>query len=110
MARYTLHPDGSITPPLLTAAEVAELVAVDESTVRRWVRSGACPSAGLPGAAVRIPSWWVAERINAGRSQFAGEGVVALAERGPAATLTAAADGGGTHLRTVPEVAPSGAA
>jgi len=111
MARYTIHPDGTITPPLLTPAEVAEIVAVDQANVRRWVRSGECPDAGLPGATVRVPAWWVTDRIAAGRLPSApAEGVVALAERGPAVAVPHGTNGGGTHPRTVPEVAPSGAA
>lgn len=110
MTRYTIHPDGTITPPLLTAGEVAEIVAVDESTVRRWARRGDCPTAGLPGAAVRIPAWWVADAINAGRTSSPAQGVVALAERGPAVAVPHGTNDGGTHLRTVPGGATPGAA
>lgn len=111
MTRYTIADDGTITPPLLTPAEVAEIVAVDQATVRRWVRNGQAPHAGLPGANVRIPAWWVTDRIRAGRPAEPSPASVVVAGEAPAPpSLPASAGGGAGHLRTVPEVAPSDAA
>ena len=110
MTRYTIHPDGRIEPPLLTPAEVAEIVAVDQATVRRWVRNGHCPHAGLPGANIRIPSWWVTDRIRAGRPTLSSPAPVVVAgEAPPPPPLPAAAGGGGGHLRTVPGSHPGAA-
>lgn len=67
MRRYTVHPDGTIEPHVLTCGQVAEIVGADESTVRRWVRNGEAPDAGLPGHRIGIPSWWVTDRVTAGR-------------------------------------------
>lgn len=62
-----------------------------------------------------VPAWWVEERINAGRAGCGcacHQSPTAAPSVGgtPPPSLTAAAVGGGVHLRPVPEVAPSGAA
>lgn len=38
---------------LLTVSEVAELLRVDDTTVRRWVKQGALEGVMLPGGGVR---------------------------------------------------------
>lgn len=42
-----------VTSPLLTSIEVADMLRVDASTVRRWIRSGALKGTPLPGGRLR---------------------------------------------------------
>lgn len=51
---------------VLSPGQVAQVLGVDPSTVRRWVRDGAVPNvfADLPTDRLGIPTWWVAERIS----------------------------------------------
>lgn len=93
-------------PLVLSPGQTADLLGVDPSTVRRWVRAGHCPNvfATLPGTRIGVPRWWVDQLTSPGPV------VVAGGEDGPAAAVPHGTHGGGSHLRTVPEVAPSGAA
>jgi len=42
------------TPPMLSARDVAERLAVSTETVLRWTRSGELPAVKLPGGAIRF--------------------------------------------------------
>lgn len=56
MRRYTVHPDGTIEPHVLTCGQVAEIIGADESTVHR--RAAHIPRAvcgGRPGRGHRVP-------------------------------------------------------
>ena len=44
----------SVTGPLLTAREVAELFSVSAETILRWTRRGELPAFRLPGGAIRF--------------------------------------------------------
>lgn len=81
---------------VLSPREAADLLGVDHTTVRRWVRQGACPNAfaHLPGTRIGVPRWWV-EQIVSPPVVVAGVG------DGGAAPLTATAEGGTPTLRTV---------
>lgn len=74
---------------VLSPGQVARVLGVDPSTVRRWVRDGAVPNvfADLPTDRLGIPTWWLADRIS---------------PEGPA-TSTGERDGAdtGRHLRAV---------
>jgi excisionase family DNA binding protein len=52
--------------PLLTARQVAELLAVSPETVLRWTRKGELPAIRLPSGAIRYRpdelDRWLAER------------------------------------------------
>lgn len=99
---------GHVTPHVLKPREAAAILGLDESTVYRMIDRGECPDAFALTSTARkgVPAWWVEERINAGR---AGCGcachqspTVASSVGGvPPSSLTAAAVGGGTHLRSV---------
>lgn len=105
--RYTVHDDGTIEPHVLTCAQAAQILGVDESTARRWVRNGDAPDANLPGSRLGIPSWWVTERITAGRTSPGF--VVDLGER-QGRTLTGYGRGAPATPRTDTGVSSSGAA
>lgn len=68
---------------VLSPREAADLLGVDHTTVRRWVRAGACPNAfaRLPGTRIGVPRWWVDQIVT-------GAGVVAAPEAGAAGSLT----------------------
>jgi len=51
-------------PKLLTAAEVAEYLAVSEATLERWRADGAGPNFIKAGAGIRYPANCVAEYVN----------------------------------------------
>lgn len=93
---------------VLSPGQVARVLGVDPSTVRRWVREGAVPNvfADLPTDRLGIPTWWVAERVcPPAPAVVSGQQV-----GGSAASLPASAGSGGPHLRTVPGAATPGAA
>lgn len=81
---------------VLTPREAAAILGVSHQTIRRWVTDGACPNAfaTLPGARIGVPRWWVDQIISA-------PVVVAGAQSGGAAPLTASAEGGTPTLRSV---------
>lgn len=92
---------------VLTPRHAAELLGVDHTTIRRWVRDGACPNvfAHLPGTRIGVPRWWVDRIISPPPSV-----VVGVEAGGGAASPSAAAECGTPTLRTVPGVAAPGAA
>lgn len=92
---------------VLTPREAAALLGVDHTTVRRWIKDGACPNvfAHLPGTRLGVPRWWVDRIISPPPSV-----VVGVEAGGPAAAVPHDNNGGGSHLRTVPGVAAPGAA
>lgn len=49
MKQYYQPPES----PLLTPREVADLLRVDATTVRRWITIGALPAVTLPGAGIQ---------------------------------------------------------
>lgn len=62
---------------VLSPGQVARVLGVDPSTVRRWVRDGAVPNvfADLPTDRLGIPTWWLADRITPeGPAAPTGEG------------------------------------
>lgn len=62
MGRYQV----SATPPysdLLTAPEVARLLRVAQSTVRKWIAAGSVPFVELPGGDYRIPRMELVRRL-----------------------------------------------
>lgn len=92
---------------VLTPREAAGLLGVDHTTVRRWIKDGACPDvfANLPGTRLGVPRWWVDRIISPPEpSVVVGRG------SGGAASPSAAAECGTPTLRTVPGVAAPGAA
>jgi len=60
---------------LLTARELAELVAVSPETILRWTRRGDLPAIRLPGGALRYApaavEAWLAARTTAGVAETA---------------------------------------
>lgn len=42
------------TPPMLTARDVADRLAVSTETILRWTRNGDLPAVKLPGGAIRF--------------------------------------------------------
>ena len=61
---------------VLSPGQVATRLGVDDSTVRRWVRAGACPNvfASLPGTRIGIPAWWVEQLISPEPPVVVGQG------------------------------------
>jgi len=55
-----------MSPPLLTAREVADMLGVHPETVLRWSRRGELPAIRLPGGAIRFRpdmlDGWLEER------------------------------------------------
>lgn len=82
---------------VLSPREVAELLGVDHTTVRRWVREGAVRDvfADLPGARMGIARSWVERLVSPEPSVVVGMG------DGGAASLPAPAGRGTPTLRTV---------
>lgn len=48
-------PQIALKPKLLTVAQAAELLAVSEKTIRRWLADERVPYLKLPGGGYRIP-------------------------------------------------------
>lgn len=110
---------GHVTPHVLKPREVAEILGLDESTIYRMLDRGELDDAFADDAGLHrkgVPAWQVEERINRGRARCGcachQTPTVASPVGGvpPHPSFPAAVGGGGPHLRSVPEVAPSGAA
>ena len=107
---FQVDEHGHVTPHVRKPREAAEILGLDESTVYRMIDRGECPDAFALTSTARkgVPAWWVEERINAGRArcgcachQSSPASVVVAGADGPAASLSAAAVGGGSRLRSV---------
>ena len=50
---------------VLKPTEAAEVLGLDPSTIRRWIRFGECPDAfaDLPTERVGVPRWWVEQHL-----------------------------------------------
>lgn len=110
---------GHVTPHVLKPREVAEILGLDESTIYRRIADGTFTDAFADDEHISrkgVPAWQVEERINRGRARCGcachQTPTVASPVGGvpPHPSFPAAVGGGGPHLRSVPEVAPSGAA
>lgn len=111
MRPYEIRPDGTVWPPILSAAQVADIMGEDESTIRRKARQGHIPNVHADdpwSTRLGVPAWWVTHRLNTGRpvcpcgcNPSARPSVVVGRQNGAAVTLTATADDGGPHLRTI---------
>ena len=64
MKRKRRHHD----PATLTysVAEVAQILGISASTVRRRIREGTIPIVGGLGKLKRIPKWWVDKQVGPG--------------------------------------------
>lgn len=116
-AGYLVDEHGRVTPHVLKPREAAAILGLDESTVYRMIDRGECPDAFAATATARkgVPAWWVEERINVGRARCGcacHESPAAAPAVGgvPPHPFPASAEGGGTHLRSVPGGATPGAA
>lgn len=92
---------------VLTPRQAADLLGVDHTTIRRWVREGHCPDvfADLPTHRLGIPRWWVDRIVSPPPVVVSG-----VEAGGPAVAVPHGNNGGGSHLRTVPGAATPGAA
>lgn len=119
MSGFRVCDHGRIRPHVLKPSEVAAILGLDESTIRRQMTAGDLEETPISGTRRGVPAWAIEARINAGREvpdcgcfadhQSPTAPVVDAVAGGPAVAVPHGTNGGGTHLRSVPGSHPGAA-